>query len=467
METQSSSAMSRRRFLRLAAGSGAALIVAACAQTKEVVKVETVPVEQTVVVKETVVAPTAAAYQPATIETLWCCARPVEDVPNYEKLNAAFMEAYPGLKVNLGLLPGGQDYFEKMNTLLAAGTPPDVFDMWEGYVQPYASRGALLELDPFFQKDEFVSLDDLIPTARDAGSWKGKLYAFGSGVMPGPANLFYNPNHFDTAGMRYPTSDWTWDEMKAAAKRLTLDKNGDGEPEQWGLTFESWFVTWLYWIWSSGGDVFDKDETKCTLTDPKSVAGLQYWADLINVDKVATPGAAVETMQGSLNGFITGAVSMYLGYSWDVTTLRTAEEQGCVWKAVLSPKANDGYRAWYLHFGCLSIAQLCKIPEEAWLYTRFFMLNGHKFFPPGLSIPALRQLQYLFTTEQTRELGYDALLPLLTQPGVMRIPGSGAKWDKISTLIQGELDVAFIGETTCADAAAKACPLVDDELNRA
>jgi multiple sugar transport system substrate-binding protein len=446
--------MSRRQMVKTVAGCGAAAVLGACAQprevTKEVTKVETVPVEQTVVVKETVVVPGGPVYQQATIETLWCCARPVEDVPNYEKLNAAFQEAYPGLKVNLGLLPGGQDYFEKLNTLLAAGSPPDVFDMWEGYVQPYASRGALLNLDPFFEDDEFVSLDDLIPTAREAGSWKGNVYAFGSGVMPGPASLYYNPDHFDAAGMRYPNSDWTWDEMRTAAKQLTLDTNGDGEPEQWGLTFENWFVTWLYWIWSNGGDVFNKDETQCTLTGAK----------------VATPGDAVETMQGSLNGFITGAISMYLGYSWDVDTLTTAEEQGCKWKAVLAPKANDGYRSWYLHFGCLSIATLCKIPQEAWLYTRYFMLNGFKFFGSGKAIPALKQQQYLFTTERTRELGYDALLPLLTEPGVMRIPGAGAKWDKISTLIQGELDLAFLGETTAAEAAAAACPLVEDELNR-
>ena len=49
---------------------------------------------------------------------------------------------------------------------------------------------------------------------------------------------------------------------------------------------------------------------------------------------------------------------------------------------------------------------------------------------------------------------------------ITRVPGSGEKWDKISQLVQAEIDLVFIGEKTAAEAAATACPLVDEELAR-
>jgi ABC-type glycerol-3-phosphate transport system substrate-binding protein len=168
-------------------------------------------------------------------------------------------------------------------------------------------------------------------------------------------------------------------------------------------------------------------------------------------------------MQGSLNAFLTGAVSMYLGNTWDVGTLKKAQDLN--WKGVLSPKANDGNRIWYEHFWCWSISSQCQKPNLAWLYARDFILN-RTIDPATVTIPPLKQLLDTFATETNSALGYDPLISLATQPDKFRIPGSGDKWDKISGLIQAELDLVFIGEKTAADAAAAATPKVDEELAR-
>ena len=44
--------------------------------------------------------------------------------------------------------------------------------------------------------------------------------------------LYFNKDMFDAAGIAYPTDDWTWEEFREAAKKLTIDKNGDGTPDQ-------------------------------------------------------------------------------------------------------------------------------------------------------------------------------------------------------------------------------------------
>ena len=34
--------------------------------------------------------------------------------------------------------------------------------------------------------------------------------------------LFYNKDMFDAAGVAYPTADWTYDDLRNAAKKLTM-----------------------------------------------------------------------------------------------------------------------------------------------------------------------------------------------------------------------------------------------------
>jgi multiple sugar transport system substrate-binding protein len=101
-------------------------------------------------------------------------------------------------------------------------------------------------------------MDDFQPAAVEAGSYQGRLYSIIRDFYPGPAMFYYNKDLFDKAGIAYPTFDWNWDKMREAANALTLDTNGDGKLDQWGLAFEVWIVTWLHWIWSNGGDLFSK-----------------------------------------------------------------------------------------------------------------------------------------------------------------------------------------------------------------
>jgi multiple sugar transport system substrate-binding protein len=397
----------------------------------------------------------------ADLQILNCCYTSPE-VELREAFNGRFAERYPNVNVTMELLPAGQNYFEKLQTLIAAGTAPDVFDMWEGYIQPYAANGALVNLDPFLEADSQISKTDLLPAAVEGANWEGSIYALSIGFMPGPISIYYNTDHFDTAGLAHPTSEWTWNDMAEAARSLTLDGNGDGTPEQWGLVYDLWFVPWLYWVWSNGGDVFNADETACTLAEPAAVEAIQFWADLVTEDVALSP-SMLQAMQGSLNSFLTGAVSMYLGNTWDVATLMEGTETP--WKAVLSPKANNGNRIWYEHFWCWAISSQSTVQDAAWDFSRDFVLE-RVIDPATPTIPPLVQLLDTFDTPTNQELGYGPLISLATEPNLFRIPGSGAKWDKISGMIQAELDLVFIGEKSAADAAAAVCPAVDAELAR-
>ena len=462
MSTQVPRTISRRDMLKLLGVGSAGLALTHCAPRTivETQQVEvTREVQATVIVRETVEPPTAPLEE-GELTMLLCCSGP-EDIEFRERWNTGWALSHPGITVVQDVVPAGQNYFEKLQTLFAAGTAPDLYDMWEGYIQPYAANGVLLNMDPFFDADPVVAKKDLVPAAFDGGSWQDSVYAFCQGFMPGPISLYFNVDHFDEAGLEYPTADWSWDNLREAAKALT-----DVANNRWGLTYSLWFVPWLYWVWSNGGDLFNEDETKCALTEPAAYEALQYWADMVLVDQNTLPSAEAQALQGPNNAFQTGMVSMYLGNCWDVGGFEAATEaSGFNWKSVLSPKANNGNRVWYEHFWCWGIWPGTDQPNAAWLYARDFILDQVNQFAQPM-VPPLFQLLDGFDTERNRQLGYAPLIELATQPGLLRYPGAGEKFDKISQLVQAEIDLVFIGEKTAEQAAEAACPLVDEELAR-
>ncbi|MBX3012232.1 MAG: sugar ABC transporter substrate-binding protein [Caldilineaceae bacterium] len=441
-----SQGFSRRRMLQwLAIGTGATM-VAACAPAGSPQGNQT--------------GGEGSAAETQELRLLVCCYTDSET-----KLREAFNEQYKaarsGVTIDMELLAGGQNYFEKLQTQIAAGTMPDLYDMWEGYIQPYAQNGALVNMDPYLESDAKIKRDDLVPAAVDAATWEGSIYALLIGFMPGPASVYYNADHLSEAGIAEPDADWTWDDLRAMAQALV---KGSGDmPDRYGLAFDLWFVPWTYWIWSNGGDIFNPDQSQSTLADPKAVEALQYWADLVNVDKSVVPTDSIRQMQGGINALKTGATSLFLGNTWDVATLKETPDLN--WKAVLSPKANAGTRTWYEHTWCWGISTQSKQPAAAWEFAREFVLN-RVIDPATPTIPPLKQLLDQFDTETNRQLGYTPLITLANEPNQFRIPGAGAKWDKISGLIQAELDLVFIGEKSAADAAATVVPQIDAELAR-
>jgi multiple sugar transport system substrate-binding protein len=452
--------LSRRHMLRLLGVSSAGLALAACA-TPAAAPASPTAAPAAPAEEQPKEAPEAkpAGYEQGELRLLVCCSGP-EDLENREKWNTAWAEKYPGVKVTQEALPAGQNYFEKLQTLIAANTMPDLYDMWEGYIQPYAENGALMDLDPFFAADDKVKKEQLVPAALEGGGWEGRVYAFCQGFMPGPISLYYNPAHFQSAGLKEPDENWKWEDVRNAAKALTKGN------EQWGLTYSLWFVPWLYWIWSNGGDLFNADQTKCALTDPKATDALQYWADMVLVDKTTLPSSEAQALQGPENAFRTGKVSMYLGNCWDVPGMTAAtKETGFNWKAVLSPKANDNNRIWYEHFWCWGMWPKTELPQTGWLMMRDFILDQVNQAAQPM-VPGLSTLMPVFATPENKELGYGPLVQLATQPGLLKIPGAGAKFDKISQMVQAELDLVFLGEKTAAEAAATVCPQVDEELAR-
>ena len=135
---------------------------------------------------------------------------------------AAFEEQNPGITVDVQTAPF-DDYFTELQTRIAGGDAPDVFELnYENFVS-YASRDALLDLTDLAAAEADLA-DRFYPRAYEAFQLDGKQY----GLPASFSNvvLFYNKDLFDAAGVEYPTADWTWEDELAAAQTLTNEDEG-------------------------------------------------------------------------------------------------------------------------------------------------------------------------------------------------------------------------------------------------
>ncbi|MGH2473258.1 MAG: ABC transporter substrate-binding protein [Candidatus Limnocylindria bacterium] len=169
---------------------------------------------------------------------------PTEDALLTESINA-FMTANPSVKVKWE--PIAKDYETVLKTNLAAGTEADVFYADIFWIDSLMKTGKLLALDDYMAKTG-TKTTDFVPSLINAFTYQGKTYG-----IPKDFNtlgLVYNKDMFKAANVAEPTNDWTWDQLKDAAKKLT---KADGSVV--GLSLPADAARFMPFLWQAGGDL--------------------------------------------------------------------------------------------------------------------------------------------------------------------------------------------------------------------
>ena len=146
----------------------------------------------------------------------------------YRKMVGRFMEKHPHIEVQILEIP--KDYYTKVLIMIAGRNAPDVMWMGQSFGE-LAARGVFMDLSERIKQE--VDLDEYLPQALSWYNIGGKQYGVPFGVDMN--FVAYNKKLFDEAGVPYPTDDWTFDEFLDRAKRLTVDADSDGRPEQYGF----------------------------------------------------------------------------------------------------------------------------------------------------------------------------------------------------------------------------------------
>jgi multiple sugar transport system substrate-binding protein len=280
----------------------------------------------------------------------------------YQKRLDMFMAKNPDIKVELVYIPS--DYSQKVQTMIAGGTSPDILQVAED-VHAYSGKGQIISLN------DFVSSSGLDLKARygetggltPAYSMDGNLYA-----MPdrgGALILYYNKDMFDKAGVSYPTKDWTWAEFLDATQKLTV-KDGD-TVSQYGFAAGGWWPWWMSFIYMNGGAVLDASG-KPVVNSPEAVEAIQFYNDLVYKYHVApSPEDYANLGTNSPDPlFAQGKVAMSTTGFWGIGGLKDATFN---WD--IAPLFKNKVNATVVFGSGFSISKDCQNPEAAWKVIEF------------------------------------------------------------------------------------------------
>ena len=242
-----------------------------------------------------------------------------------------FERQFPGIKVEL--IVGGSSV-DKIKAGMAAGEPMDLIRITTTQYAGFAQQGAVLALDGLIRRDRY-DLKDFYPQAISQWQWRGKQWA-----MPflGTLTQYVNLELVEQTGARRPPTTWkdpTWNwEAFLEFGRKVARREGD-RVVRWGYTGthdnQRYF---LPWVWTNGGDLFDKDLKQVTIGEPPALEALQFLADLIHKHRVSPTPAELREIGGSSRPFREGKSAIMSasvnavasnrqvpGLRWTLTTL--------------------------------------------------------------------------------------------------------------------------------------------------
>jgi multiple sugar transport system substrate-binding protein len=192
---------------------------------------------------------------------------------------------------------------------LSAEEGPEIVAMPAERMPVYADKGAFVDLGELYANDENVA--EVVPAAVDMVTADGTQFGVPTGFVP--LSVFYNRALFDAAGIAdFPT---TWDEWVDVATKLTVDENGDGTPEQYGLALPDHATVanglWPSLFYGGGGDLVADGEA--VIDSPENVATLEYWSAAVATNKISPTGL---DGIGADELFSSGKAAMHVGGPW-------------------------------------------------------------------------------------------------------------------------------------------------------
>jgi multiple sugar transport system substrate-binding protein len=404
-------------------------------------------------------APSGGGYDgpPVTITySIW--GDPAE-ITSQTAIADAFTAANPNITVDVRV-SDWDAYWTNLQTSLAGGDAPDVFAMDGPLFPDYQARDVLLDLKPYIDADGFdlgalAEQGVSVFTTADGGQYG----------LPRDLNviaLYYNKTMFDAAGVEYPDDTWTWDDLVAAGKKLTLDTNADGSIDQWGFYTETTDMEnyWLSLVWQNGGDLLNEDRTKTVLGEPAGAGGVQFLQDLIYEHGImADPAVFAETG----DAFEQGIAAMEANGSWLVPTHTAASADGG-WEFGIAPlPAGPAGRFTSVNPTGAVVAKTTKAPEAAWAFVEYLASPEAQEQLMQLQVALPVDKSVLAGPYSTSFPGADVFAASLEYANVKP---SFVGYTEYTTILQGELDenVFNAPNKTAAQAIADVTPELDEIL---
>jgi multiple sugar transport system substrate-binding protein len=366
-------------------------------------------------------------------------------------LKKAFEKENPNVTLKITDIPE-DSYVTKMDTALAAGSPPDIGWVYE---RRWLKAGRVLPLDDVIEANQ-IDLSALNENALAGCSYEGNIYCLGS--YTGAVMLFYNKDLFDEAGLDYPsaTKPMSIDEYADIAAQLTKP-NEDLSKHVFGGTANPPF-----W-WEDTGTHFSEDGRTIEgfVNDSSTVHTYDVLTTMVR-DHVA-PSESDFQFFGNTEILATGQLAMSI--TDNVEAIPLLERAGVRWGAAPTPAEEAGQSpfvsAWTDQFGVFEGSDNPEAAKEfiAFLSTEGNRLRSERDDALPLDSTIAEETDWAGKSDGRRE----ALEVVQLAEGEPFIPGffdvTGPLWDSFALVVEGEM--------TAQEALDEVAPDLQTRLDRA
>jgi multiple sugar transport system substrate-binding protein len=246
----------------------------------------------------------------------------------FPQMAARFEKEHPTIKLQVIVTTWNTLYTKMQAEAMAHQGVPDVFIMDPAVLATLADRGILMPLDSFVTAHH-MDLSQFYANAITDSRYNSSTRTVGSGnlyALPltnDQDELFFNQTAFEKAHLSYPHDGWTWDQVRNAAIKLTLDTHGRNPTQrgfdpkhiaQYGLNINDANRGILEVIEDFGGAIIAPDYKSSVIDQPPAVKAITFLAGMYKLHAIPLPGA----LSALADPFIAGKVAMSLDGDWQV-----------------------------------------------------------------------------------------------------------------------------------------------------
>ncbi|SFK80937.1 multiple sugar transport system substrate-binding protein [Paenibacillus sp. 1_12] len=282
-----------------------------------------------------------------------------KQIEKYESMN-------PNIKIEpITLVPGNaSDTLRKLDITMSSGEQVDVVKMPSiEEVMARSALGVLAPLDELYAKDNIKPEEEYYVNPK----YQGKYYA--SMITSNNWFVLLNEDALKEANLPVPGFDWTWDDYREYAKKLT---KGD----RYGTYFHSWGEYTNPIAYTDKPNPYVKEDLKPLFDD----ASFKYFFDLRRVmekeDKSAKPLAdVIGAKLNYRNEFFTGKAAMLMSANFMLSDVSNVEKYPHTFKTVFAPlpRSSKQVEPGLTNIGgdYLAIANGSKNKDEAYKFIRY------------------------------------------------------------------------------------------------
>ncbi|MGC9335452.1 MAG: extracellular solute-binding protein [Anaerolineae bacterium] len=303
------SKVSRRELLKWIGLGSVGVALAACKPTAAPTQA---PTAEGKAAEEPTAAPEAEPAAEA-ITLRWVVNHSAAEMENFQRVVDNWHDDHPDIQIDFLNIPGGDEYYNAINTQAVGGDLPDLFYCRSFDTQPFASRGWIVNLDPFIDAlgiDTSDFWEAQIPQLSYEGSIYALPYDFSNWAF------YYNKDLLEEIGLEPPPDDWDFDLLEEICEKMVLME--EGKPVRWATTWSAdpWGV--LGRIVANGGRFWDEEGRTCTLASEENV---EWFERLVRMRKKGIFPEGGVLPQG-VNPWTSGLVVMNMNGSWATQALR-------------------------------------------------------------------------------------------------------------------------------------------------